>query len=262
MRTRRRSTSVNRTLCLIGLILALAGCSTVSGHQGESNQEVIPAERPVSEVVKPDVQYPVDVYDPFEGFNRGVYMFNAKFDEYIFLPVVDGYRFITPDYVEDRVSDFFSNVSDIQNFINAFLQLKFSTSFNTLSRFVLNTTIGIGGLWDQATRMGLSQQTEDFGQTLGRYGVGNGPYLVLPFFGPSNARDGTGLLVDFAARYFYLYVPLNLDDSPEITTPITALNLVDTRHQVEFRYYETGSPFEYELVRFLYTKVRRLEIER
>ena len=259
MRVRQVPSGLSRALCVLLLHVPFLGCGALSTIE---EPEAVPAKRPVSAIVDPDVEYAVDIYDPFESFNRSVYKFNAKFDEYIFLPVVEGYEFITPDYVEDRISNFFSNLADIRNLLNSLLQLKIKTSFNTLSRFVINSTIGIGGLWDHATSLGLRQQTEDFGQTLGRYGVGNGPYLVLPIFGPSNARDGTGLLVDFAAAYFYLLVPLNLQNKPEITVPVSLLNSIDTRHRLDFRYYQTGSPFEYELVRFLYTKVRRIEIEK
>jgi phospholipid-binding lipoprotein MlaA len=214
----------------------------------------------VSAIVREDVQYPIDVYDPMEGFNRRVYKFNAQFDEYVFLPVVRGYETVMPDYVEDRISNFFNNVLDIRNLINSALQLKGQTTLTTGGRFLINTILGIGGLWDHATGWGLPQQPEDFGQTLGHYGVGDGPFLVLPIFGPSNVRDTAGFGVDLAARYFYLSVPLGLDDSTAGALAYTLSNSIDTRHQLHFRYYQTGSPFEYDLVRLLYTKKRELDI--
>ncbi len=231
-------------------------------EQEPEGERVLPAKRPVSAIVKADVEYPIDVYDPLERFNRGVYKFNALFDEYVFLPAVYGYEAIMPDYLEDRVSDVFSNLEEIRNLLNALLQLKFERSLKITTRFLINTTFGWGGLWDHATDMGIPQHVEDFGQTLGHYGLGAGPYLILPIFGPSNLRDGTGLVVDSAARYFYLYVPLEFDDHGERGTAYTLVNAVDTRHRLDFRYYQTGSPFEYDLVRLLYTTVRRLEIDK
>jgi phospholipid-binding lipoprotein MlaA len=134
-----------------------------------------------------------------------MYLFNAKFDEHVFLPVVEGYETVMPDFFEDRVSDFFSNIADIRNLMNAVLQLNGETSLKIFTRFLVNSTFGLGGFFDHATPLGYPQQIEDFGQTLGHYGLNPGPYLVLPIFGPSSVRDTTGLLVDSAAQYFYLY---------------------------------------------------------
>jgi phospholipid-binding lipoprotein MlaA len=212
--------------------------------------------------VRTDVQYTIDIYDPWEGFNRTMYNFNSRFDEYVFLPVVSGYEAITPDYVEDRISSFFSNLDDIRNLLNSLFQLKGETTLKTTARFLINSTIGIAGFWDHATDWGLPQQREDFGQTLGHYGVGDGPYLVLPIFGPSNLRDTSGLVVDKVAQFFYLYVPTTMSDNPQYGLPFSLLNSVDTRHKINFRYFQTGSPFEYDLVRLLYQRTRGLEIEK
>jgi phospholipid-binding lipoprotein MlaA len=165
-----------------------------------------------------------------------------------------------PDFFEDRISNFFSNVADIRNFLNALFQLKGEVALNTLGRFLVNSTFGLGGFFDHATPLGIPQQTEDFGQTLGHYGLGPGPYLVLPIFGPSGIRDTTGFVVDSAARFFYLFTPMGLDTNLAGSSAYTLTNSTDTRHQVSFRYYETGSPFEYDLVRLLYTKKRELDI--
>jgi len=234
------------------VLLFLCGCAT--------SQPEIPAMRPVSEYVKPDVTYPIDVYDPLEKFNRGVYRFNYYFDKYLFLPVTNVYETITPDPVEDRVSNFFANVRQLFTLANCVLQLKPECAADTVGRIIVNTTLGIGGLWDPATTMGIRRHNEDFGQTLGHYGVGNGPYLMLPIFGPSNLRDTTGLVTDTVA--FSLLDPFNFEHNEELGMAYVGLYAVDARHRVEFRYYETGSPFEYELVRLLYTKYRQLEIEK
>ncbi|MGV7228771.1 MAG: MlaA family lipoprotein [Nitrospirales bacterium] len=220
-----------------------------------------PAQRPVEDVVRPGVRFLVDeIHDPIESFNRRMYLFNAKFDEYVFLPVVEGYETVMPDFFEDRVSNFFSNIADIRNLLNAILQFNGETSLKIFTRFLVNSTFGLGGFFDHATPLGYPQQTEDFGQTLGHYGVNPGPYLVLPIFGPSSVRDTTGLLVDSTAQFFYLYVPLGFDTHIARSAPYTLTNATDTRHQLSFRYYQTGSPFEYDFIRLLYTKNRELEI--
>ena len=219
-----------------------------------------PAQRPVENVVRPGIRFLVDVHDPIESFNRRMYLFNAKFDEYVFLPVVEGYETVMPDFFEDRVSDFFSNIADIRNLMNAILQFNVETSLKIFTRFLVNSTFGLGGFFDHATPLGYPQQTEDFGQTLGFYGLNPGPYLVLPIFGPSSLRDTTGLLVDSAAQFFYLYKPLGMDTHLERSTPFALTNAIDTRHRTSFRYYQTGSPFEYDLIRLLHTKNRELEI--
>jgi ABC-type transporter lipoprotein component MlaA len=228
----------------------------------DSNVDAIePAQRPVADVVRPGVRFLADeIHDPIESFNRRMYLFNAKFDEYVFLPVVEGYETVMPDFFEDRVSDFFSNIADIRNLMNAILQLNGETSLKIFTRFLVNSTFGLGGFFDHATPLGYPQQTEDFGQTLGHYGLNPGPYLVLPIFGPSSVRDTTGLLVDSAAQYFYLYVPTGMDTRIVRSSAYTLTNAIDTRHRLSFRYYQTGSPFEYDFIRLLYTKNRELEI--
>jgi len=235
----------------------------LASHPGKlpsENEAIEPAKRSMDSVVQPGVRFLIDIDDPLESFNRGVYKFNAKFDEYVFLPVVAGYEAVMPDFFEDRLSNFFSNIADINNFLNSLFQLKGETALNALKRLLVNSTFGMAGFFDHATPLGIPQQTEDFGQTLGHYGLGPGPYLVLPIFGPSNTRDTTGLAVDSAARYFYLFVPLTLADHFERATAYTLVNAIDARHNVKFRYYQTGSPFEYDWIRFLYTKKRELMI--
>ncbi|ADO83009.1 MlaA family lipoprotein [Ilyobacter polytropus] len=196
-------------------------------------------------------------YDPWEPFNRRVYYFNAKFDEYIFLPVVDTYRYVTPNFVEEGVHNFFSNLSEIKTFFNSSLQLKGKKSLVTFNRFTINSTFGILGFFDLASRVGLRQYKEDFGQTLAYYGVKSGPYLVLPLLGPSTLRDATGLGVDTLVQNYA--DPLNLGDASRNDTEFLVTNSVDNRSNVNFRYYSTGTPFEYEYLRFLYIKIREIQ---
>lgn len=126
-----------------------------------------PAKRLVEEMVHSEARHLVDVYDSIEGFNQGTYKFNTQFDEYVFLPVVEWYEAVMPDFFEDRLSNFFSNIADIRNVFNAMLQLNGEAALNTLGRFLINCTFGLGGFFAHATPLGLLQQTEDFGQTLG-----------------------------------------------------------------------------------------------
>ncbi|MNQ27456.1 putative phospholipid-binding lipoprotein MlaA precursor [compost metagenome] len=200
----------------------------------------------------------LNVYDPLESWNRRIYHFNYRFDEWVFLPVVRGYRYVTPRVLRSGVSNFFSNLGDVPNLLNSMLQLKGQRSMEITGRLLLNTTIGVAGLWDPASRMGLPKQSEDFGQTLGYYGVGDGPYLMLPILGPSNVRDTGGLVVDYVADYEinFLNVPEVSSNHPEIT----ALRMVDKRYTTGFRYGQLNTPFEYEKLRYVYTQSRKLQI--
>ena len=127
-----------------------------------------------------------------------------------------------------------------------------------MGRVCLNTTVGLLGFIDVASEVGLQSYKEDFGQTLGHYGVGDGAYLVLPIFGPSNLRDTTGLVTDAVA--FSVAGPPAWVDDDATTMVFTGVSAVDKRHRESFRYYETGSPFEYEMIRMLYTSKREIEI--
>ncbi|MEK8080895.1 VacJ family lipoprotein [Pseudomonas sp. XK-1] len=200
----------------------------------------------------------LQVYDPLESWNRRVYHFNYRFDEWVFLPIVDGYRYVTPNLVQSGVSNFFSNLGDVPNLLNSALQFKGKRAMQTTARLLLNTTIGVAGLWDPATRMGLPKQREDFGQTLGFYGTPAGPYLMLPLLGPSNLRDTGGLVADFAASSQVNL--LNVAETSVHHPEITLLEIVDQRSTVNFRYGQLNSPFEYEKIRYFYHESRKLKI--
>jgi phospholipid-binding lipoprotein MlaA len=219
----------------------------------------VPPKRQMSTVAEPG-EVASQISDPIEGWNRGVYKFNARFDRYVFLPVVDAYRFVTPEFVRDRIHDFFSNLSEVTIFVNAALQLKGETAGRAAVRFVNNVMFGLGGLYDITAANGIAQVKEDFGQTLGHWGVGDGPYLVLPVLGPSNLRDGTGLVVDNVG--FGVLVPGSVSSSPAYIAAAYGLQPVDKRNSIPFRYYRSGSPFEYELVRVIYTRYRDAAIAR
>ncbi len=200
----------------------------------------------------------LDVYDPFESLNRRIYKFNAKFDQYVFLPAINAYRFITPKFFRAGVSNFFSNLNEVPVLANSILQIKPQSSLVTLGRFIINTTVGIGGLWNPATKLGLDKKNEDLGQTLGHYRVASGPYLVLPILGPSNLRDGAGMVGD---RLFRGQVnPLYFDETASTHVALYGVESLNLRYLNPFRYGQFGSPFEYDLIRYFYTKQREFLI--
>lgn len=137
-----------------------------------------------------------DPRDPFEGFNRGVYQFNEKFDEAVAKPVATLYRDALHPQIRDRIRNFFSNLGDVFTGVNNFLQGKPYEGFEDWMRVVFNSTLGVFGFNDVASDMGIEKHNEDFGQTFGRWGAGTGPYLVIPFFGSSDVRDGIGWVAD------------------------------------------------------------------
>lgn len=196
--------------------------------------------------------------DPWEEWNRRVYHFNQRFDEWVYLPAVDAYRFVTPRFVRSGVSHFFANLGEIPSLANHLLQLQGRDAMHTTARLLFNTTLGLGGLWDPASRMGLAPRSEDFGQTLGYWGVEEGPYMVLPLLGPSNLRDTGGLVFDIS-----LGSALNPAAEAGLTeqgTSYYGLMAIDRRHINDFRYGLLNSPFEYEKMRYAYTEARRLQI--
>ena len=181
-------------LCL----LALSACGTMQN-------------RPVADAVPADTAQPTaanakdagataeqdNAHDPLEGFNRAMYTFNDKLDKYVLKPVAKGYHAVAPTPVRRSVANFFSNLHDPAVMLNNLLQGKPGQAASDLGRFMVNSTIGIFGLFDVSSKFGLPKHDEDFGQTLAVWGVGDGPYLVLPFFGPSNMRDAPALVVDW-----------------------------------------------------------------
>lgn len=139
-----------------------------------------------------------DPQDPWEGWNRGVQTFNDHVDDYFMKPVARGYRWLTPDFVDQAVTNFFSNIADIRVAINDVLQGKFNQGGEDSARFLVNSTIGLAGFIDVASEIDLPKHKEDFDQTLGVWGVPTGPYLVLPLLGPSSPRGVFGLIGDTA----------------------------------------------------------------
>jgi phospholipid-binding lipoprotein MlaA len=135
--------------------------------------------------------------DPLEPFNRTVFRANDKLDEYVATPLAKGYRAITPSPLRTGVTNFFANLGDVGNTVNNLLQGKGGDALGSFARLTMNTVFGLGGLLDIATSAGLPRHSQDFGLTLGTWGIPSGPFLVLPLFGPSSFRDGAGLAVNF-----------------------------------------------------------------
>ena len=215
----------------------------------------------------PGYEHPMDIEDPWEGFNRAMYKFNYGFDKYVFLPVVDTYRFILPKVVRTGIANFFDNLYEIRNVVNNLLQGEAEGTLNSVARIAFNTTLGLAGILDPATPMGFPEDKEDFGLTLGKWGLGPGPYLVLPILGPSSVRDGIGIGVDAAVSTVWVTwvvdeVYTKTGDRDRLYWGLTGLYYISERARVPFRYYSTGSPFEYDYVRYIYLKYRQIESER
>lgn len=162
--------------------------------------------------------------DPLEPFNRGVTRFNDVVDDAVLKPVATGYVNVTPELVRKGVSNFFNNLGDVWSFVNNVLQLKGEAAGDSLARVITNTMLGLGGLLDFATPLNIERHREDFGQTLGYWGVPSGPYLVLPILGSSTIRDTVALPADIGIGNAVSYV-----NNDAVRYGLTGLRLVDTR---------------------------------
>ena len=164
-----------------------------------------------------------DPRDPLESYNRGMTQFNEQVDALVLKPVAVAYQDITPAPVRTGVSNFFANIGDIWSFVNNVLQLRGEAAASTFMRVNVNTFLGLGGVLDIASELGIDRYKQDFGLTLGRWGVGTGPYLVLPILGPSTVRDTFALPVDIKGNVVSYVDPVSARNS------LYALRIVDTR---------------------------------
>lgn len=171
-----------------------------------------------------------DPRDPIEPVNRAVFEFNEQVDRFAIKPVAEAYTAVTPEVVRTGVRNFFSNLRDPWIGVNNLLQGKVEDGLSDLFRFITNSTFGLAGLTDIASDMGMQKHNEDFGQTLGRWGLGPGAYLVLPILGPSSARDGAGLIADGFA-YLPWRLPTDLDFNNRVAwrTGLTILDTINIR---------------------------------
>ena len=167
-----------------------------------------------------------DPQDPFEGYNRAMFSFNDGVDRAVLQPVAKGYKAITPSFFRGHVSNFFSNLGDIWGTANAGFQFKGEKFLTGVFRVGVNSTFGIGGLVDVAGPLGLDSPQEDFGQTLGYWGIKPGPYIVLPIFGPSNVRDTIGMIADGFAGVSYFV------DENSVRWGLLALDGINLRAQL------------------------------
>ncbi|PTB22639.1 ABC transporter [Trinickia symbiotica] len=190
--------------------------------------------------------------DPLEPMNRAIFRFNDAVDHAVAIPVAKGYQKVTPHPLRTAISNFFSNLGDLSNIANELLQLKITDATSDMIRFSMNTVFGIGGLIDFATLARLPKHHQDFGLTLGRWGVPSGPYLVLPVFGPSTFRDGVGLAVDVR------FNPLNYAE-PSTRTQLYVLQFVSARSDLlgATNILEQAALDKYSFVRDAYLQQRR-----
>jgi phospholipid-binding lipoprotein MlaA len=194
---------------LLAAAVALGGCASV------------PAGGAAPAAAAPAATNPVD---PWENWNRKVFAFNDSVDEAVLKPVAEGYRKVVPQLVRTGIGNVFGNIGDIWSAANHLLQGKLHSGLDMGMRVVTNTVFGLGGLLDPATEVGLTRRSEDFGQTLGVWGLKPGPYIVLPLLGPSNVRDTGGFIVDRAG-----VSPSQLATQDALSYSITALELINTR---------------------------------
>ncbi|SFR46691.1 phospholipid-binding lipoprotein MlaA [Marinobacter daqiaonensis] len=187
-------------LAVLTSLIFISGCATSPDSEEASNQDTAVESGSTAS----------SITDPYENWNRKVFAFNQGFDDYVLRPAAVGYQTVVPGFADVAVTNFFENLEEVRNFINSVLQLKGEHAVVAAGRFTYNTVFGLGGLIDVATAFDLPKRPEDFGQTLGYWGLGSGPYLMLPFLGPSTPRHLTGRATDglvFPSPYDYAESP-------------------------------------------------------
>ncbi len=223
----------------------------------DDNRQAEAIEGPVFKNAAPPATYPTySKKDPWEPVNRKIFSFNESVDDYVMRPVARGYRWIMPDPLETAVGNVFANLGDIPITLNNLLQLKFSNALTSSTRFVVNSTLGLAGIVDLASGIGLEKHNEDFGQTLGHYGVASGPYVVLPFLGPSSTRDAGGRVIDtvtdpiFVGSFFV---------APFIGPIVGSTKVTDARADLlkSEKTLEEASLDKYEFIRDAYLQRRQ-----
>ena len=200
-------------------------------------------------------------HDPLEPMNRAVFKFNEVLDDNLLKPIAETYKFITPDPVETGVSNFFNNIGEINTIANDVFQFKFRQAGYDFTRFAINSTIGIFGVFDVASNFGMKRNKEDFGQTLGYWGIGSGPYLVLPFFGPSSLRDAPGLVVDQNSRE--QMSPIQTQLHHEEKQVISVVEIIDKRAGLlrATQILDAAAKDKYVFIRESYLQQRKKAVE-
>lgn len=212
----------------IGLVVSLSGCATIESEGAPG--------------------------DPFEDINRSVYGFNKVVDDALLAPLARGYQAATPEFVNHAVTNFFNNLGDVTNAVNNLLQLKLTNAVEDTGRIALNSTLGLGGLIDFASGIGIARHNEDFGQTLGYWGVSSGPYIVVPFFGASSFRDALGR----AADTVFLDPITQIGGHAGLEYSLDGLRIVDRRADLlgAMAILDAATWDEYSFVRDAYTQRR------
>jgi phospholipid-binding lipoprotein MlaA len=219
-----------RLLAVLLFALLASGCATIPADAGN------------------------DPRDPFEVYNRHMTEFNDRVDRALLKPVAQGYTAVVPEPARNCVNNFFGNIADLPIALNNLLQGKPGEAVSDVCRFAINSTVGLFGCFDVASKMGLEKHNEDFGQTLGRWGLGSGPFLVLPLFGPSSVRDATGRVVEMAGQAD----PLDHLNSVRARNNLTALELVDLRASLldAERLLDAAAIDRYQFIRNAYLQRR------
>ena len=221
---------LNAKSILLILFFVSSGCATTKNQSNVFNPE-----------------------DPYEKSNRKVFEFNSKIDKLFLRPITDFYDSATPEFAQTSITNFFSNLDDIGISFNNFLQGNIVDSMSDLTRFFINSIFGLGGFFDVASEMGLEKHSEDFGQTLGKWGAKPGPYLMLPFLGPSTTRDAFTFVGDTA-----LAPTLSLDDS-EARLGLISLDLINT-YSAFTGIADIESQDQYAFLRDAYLDRRKFEV--
>lgn len=214
--------------CLVLLIAALTGCATTA-----SNPK-----------------------DPLEGFNRAMFNVNDKVDQVALKPAATVYKKVLPEFVQTGVGNFFGNIGDVSTALNNFLQARVGDGMSDVARVMVNSVFGLGGLFDVASPRGLVKHDQDFGQTLGRWGVKSGPYLVLPFIGPTTTRDGVAMVVDLETDLWSYKYPVKWRNTGSV------IRVVDRRAYIldSTTLLEDAALDRYEFVRDAYLQRRETKI--
>ncbi len=219
-----------RIVLLAAAVVALTGCASTSGYS--------------------------DPRDPIEGFNRAVFSFNETLDRALVKPVAKGYRAIMPSAIDKGITNFFSNLDDIGSALNNLLQFKLKRSASDVGRIVVNSTVGILGFIDVASNMNLDKYGEDFGQTLGYWGVGAGPYIMIPVLGPSGGRDLVGEVVDWHTD------PVTYVNPVRVKNTLIVLRAIDKRADLlgASAVVEEAALDKYEFIRDAYIQKRENDV--
>lgn len=197
-----------------------------------------------------------EIEDPFEEFNRSVFAFNEDLDYLLITPFTEMYRFVLPEPTQESVHNFLSNLTQPWTLVNDIIQMEGDRAMDTIARFFINTTLGLGGIFDPADEVfGIAPHQEDFGQTMGAGGVSGEPYLVLPLFGPSSPRDAIGKIVDFFADPTTLY--LKNRGRQDLVNARFGVDIIDKRNNLEGALKSIRSaPDPYVRMRSYYTQNR------